>query len=270
MTNLLNNDRAAENRAQRRILDVADRRFSRDISAILSTASEQMIADFAATGSAPQLPEDLMRQLDQAYTDMAAIMVDVFGSRILDQGKRAGLVLETKSFAEFFQRIALEYISQEAIRRRIVGVTNTTRKLIIDQIIAGQEAGDGVDVIAARLDKLIPIMSRFRGALIARTETHGAANFGADQAARATGLTLRKEWVSVHDPRTRDFGLGDGVVDEFSHRAADGQTVDMDQPFRIPKRDGTVEALMFPGDPSGSPGNTINCRCSVSHIVDNV
>ena len=91
-----------------------------------------------------------------------------------------------------------------------------------------------------------------RGALIARTETHGAANYGADGAARATGLKLRKEWVSAEDERTRE-----------SHRLADGETVGMDQAFNV---DG--ERLMYPGDPSASAGNVINCRCAVSHIVD--
>jgi hypothetical protein len=26
--------------------------------------------------------------------------------------------------------------------------------------------------------------------------------------------------------------------------------------------------LMYPGDPNGSGGNIINCRCAISHIVD--
>ena len=285
MTNLVNNDKRAENRAQQRILAAADKRFSGELSAILLAATEQMIDSFRATGSAPNLPDDFQRQMEQAYIDMAAIMIDVFGARILETGVKSwrpytvdgGKTFsfptgyaprwETKGFAEFFQRLAIEYIGQEAIRRRIAGVTNTTRNLIIQSITRGQENGDSVDVIAAALDKLFPAISRHRGALIARTETHGAANFGADQAAKATGLTLRKEWVAADDARTRDFGAGDGVVDEFSHRAANGQVVDMDQPFRIPKRDGTTEALMFPGDPVGSPGNVIGCRCSVSHIV---
>lgn len=267
MTTLTNRTPQEEHRAQQRLLDIADRRFAAEIERIVAAASEQMLADFAATGSAPQMPQDFPRQMEQAYTDMAATMIDAFGERILGQGKSMGLILETKDFAEFFQRLALEYIAQESIRRRIAGVTNTTRDLIISAITKGQEAGDSVDVISKRITDLIPRMSRLRGSIIARTETHGAANFGADQAARATGLTLEKEWVASHDHRTRDFGQGDGVVDEFSHRAADGQKVAMDQPFRIPKRDGTTEALMFPGDPNGSAANVINCRCTVAHVV---
>jgi len=264
VTNLVNNDKRAENRAQRRLLAVADNRFAPEFESVIRAATEQMLGQFEATGSAPNLPDDFHNRMGQIYLDMSAMLIDAFGSRILDQGKRAGLVLETKDFEEFFQRLALEYVAQEAMRQRIAFVTQTTRDQIIAQITKGQEEGLSVEEIAKLIADALPQISRVRGALIARTETHGAANFGADQAARATGLTLRKEWVSSHDHRTRDFL---DPIAEFSHRAADGQIVDMDQAFQIKRRDGTTEALMFPGDPVGSPGNVINCRCSVSHEV---
>lgn len=264
MTNLVNNDKRAENRAQRRLLAVADNRFGPEFEAVIRAATDQMLGQFEATGSAPNLPDDFHNRMSQIYLDMSAMLIDAFGGRILDQGKRAGLVLEVKQFDEFFQRLALEYVAQEAMRQRIAMVTETTRNQIIAQITKGQEEGLSVEEIAKLISEQLPRISRIRGALIARTETHGAANFGANEAAKATGLTLRKEWVSSHDHRTRDFLE---PIAEFSHRAADGQTVGMDQPFMIMKRDGTTEALMFPGDPVGSPGNVINCRCSVAHVV---
>lgn len=58
-------------------------------------------------------------------------------------------------------------------------------------------------------------------------------------------VPMRKMWDAVEDHRVR-----------ASHKAADGQTVDMDAPFIV-----GGEALMYPGDPSGSPWNTKNCRC---------
>ena len=153
---------------------------------------------------------------------------------------------------EFFRRLALDYIGLEMIRRRITSVAETTRQQIVNQITRGQQAGEGIDDIAKRIAGNVGIISRHRGALIARTETHGAANYGADGAARATGLKLRKEWVAAEDERTRP-----------DHNEANGQIVDMDQAFDV-----GGEALMYPGDPAGSAGNIINCRCAVSHVVD--
>jgi uncharacterized protein with gpF-like domain len=75
---------------------------------------------------------------------------------------------------------------------------------------------------------------------------------------------MRKEWLSAVDLRTRRIGDGD----EFGHLSMNGQTVDMDQPFAMPKRDGTTIQAMFPGHPDLPASAVINCRCAVAHIVD--
>ena len=74
-------------------------------------------------------------------------------------------------------------------------------------------------------------MSRLRAAIIA-TDRDPMLHLttGANETAKTTGLELAKEWVSVEDSRTRDFGEGDGVVEVRPERAMNGQTVDMDQP----------------------------------------
>lgn len=252
MRRLINNDPRIEQRRQARLLEIMERRFRRLLAAEIRRATLAMLAQYEATGAAPRLPEDHERRIEDIYRQMAEVGIDTFGERIVSQGKHAGLILERKSFVDFFRRLALQYIGLEMIRRRITSVTETTRQQIVNQITAGQNAGDGIAAIAKRISDNVGIISRQRGALIARTETHGAANYGADGAARATGLNLRKEWVAAEDERTR-----------VEHAEADGQIVDMDQAFEV-----GGEMLMYPGDPAGSAGNIINCRCAVSHIVD--
>lgn len=249
---LTDSDPRREQRRQERMLLVLERKFRRVLASEIARASTAMVDQFKATGRAPDLPEWHERAIDGTYQEIASMSIEMFGERVVDQGKSLGKVIETKSFREFFIRLAQEYLGLEMIRRRITSVTETTRQQIVNQIKIGQQAGEGIDAIARRITGNIPFISRQRGALIARTETHGAANYGADGAARATGLDVRKEWVAASDERTRS-----------SHESADGQVVPMDQPFRV-----GGELLMFPGDPAGSGGNIINCRCAVSHIVD--
>ncbi|MET7814203.1 phage minor head protein [Streptomyces sp. NPDC005395] len=103
---------------------------------------------------------------------------------------------------------------------------------------------------------------RAEAATTAVTETTLAESAGAYDAGQsseqATGQqTARKRWVALHDPATRQ--LDDNVRE--AHRLADGQEVPLDSPFTV-----GGETLRYPGDPSGSPGNVINCRCSVSVI----
>jgi Phage Mu protein F like protein len=52
-------------------------------------------------------------------------------------------------------------------------------------------------------------------------------------------------WLATEDTHTRPW-----------HREADGQA----QPWGVPFSVGP-DQLMFPGDPAGSPANTVNCRC---------
>ena len=253
MTRRLNDqDRIREQRRQERLLLLLERKFSRIIRAEIKRASVEMADRYEATGSPPQLPESHAQNLTGIYKKIALVSIEVFGGRILDQGKALGLVRETKfSFSEFFERIAVDYILSEAIRQRITAVAETTRNQIINQIVAGQNGGLGVSAIASLISTAIPSISRTRGALIARTETHGAANVGADQAARATGLVLQKEWTAARDERTRQ-----------AHADADGDIVGMDESFNV-----GGEMMRFAGDPNGSAGNIINCRCGISHIV---
>lgn len=65
---------------------------------------------------------------------------------------------------------------------------------------------------------------------------------------------IRKMWK--HIPAAR--------VPRITHILADGQIVDVDEPFHVGGED-----LMFPRDPSGTPENTIFCHCvSVPYVSD--
>ena len=66
------------------------------------------------------------------------------------------------------------------------------------------------------------------------------------------GATL-KEWVTALDDKVRD-----GSSSEFDHTAAHGEAVELKAAFEA-----TGESLEFPGDPGGSAGNIINCRCAL-------
>lgn len=84
---------------------------------------------------------------------------------------------------------------------------------------------------------------------VARTVS-GFANGLAVQAGTSVhGETpMQKTWVATNDDRTRE-----------DHAEADGQTVPVDEPFEV-----GGEQAMYPGDPSLSDAELLNCRCWVS------
>jgi hypothetical protein len=63
---------------------------------------------------------------------------------------------------------------------------------------------------------------------------------------------LKKMWVTRHDERVRP-----------THVAADHQIVDVHSRFHV-----GADALRYPGDPMGTPGETINCRCVQVGVPD--
>lgn len=228
-----------------------EREYRGKVTAEIARAMRLMLDAYARTGSIPNLPDETIPRLTDLWRAMARSGVEAFGNDLLDQGKALGRDLETKSFFEFFMRLADEWLSGEIIRRRITAVAETTRANIVNQVRIGQAEGLGVAEISKRIAKAVPSISTQRGALIARTETHGAANFGAQNVAKTIGFKMQKEWIAAEDDRTRPW-----------HAAANAQVVDIDQPFIVGN-----EMMMYPGDTNGSAANVIACRCTTAYVV---
>jgi len=248
---LLDQNPRREQRRQVLIMQRIERPFELRIRREIARAMLEMAERFALTGETMP-PRDHVENLSAIYQAMAIATVMAFGIRILDQGKASGQALETKGFAETMTRLALGYINSEMMRQRITNVSDTTRQQIVSAVARGFDDGLGQSGVAGYIRDLIPSMSGYRAGMIARTEVHGAANYGSVSAAAETGLRLRKEWISAEDERTRE-----------SHALANGQIVAQDEAFDV-----GGEALMYPGDPGGSAAEVINCRCTTGFIVD--
>ena len=177
----------------------------------------------------------------------------IFGGRLLDDlAERTKGATGTKGFRDVFEGVIRAWVDAHALARA-VSVTGTIRERVRGVIATGVEEGTGEAGIAKTIVETVGrILSRTNAARIARTEVHTAASVGADEAARATGLEMVKEWAAVEDKRTR-----------LSHFAADGQTVEMEEPFVIGGGFTQVPptALRFPGDPDAPAREIVNCRC---------
>lgn len=261
---LLDQNARREQRRQSLLLDRISDQFEDKLAEEIADAMRESLRTWELTREV-FLPRDFRQRLETTYSQMITASITTFGSRVFEQGKAAGIALERKEdFATFMLNAALRYISDEVIRQRITNVETTTRvslvRLIARAFIDGLTQTETVKSIL----EVIGSISKVRARTIARTETHGAANYGANVAAKRTDLPMNREWISAQDKRTRTTEDGD----LFDHVGANGQIVGAEEPFQIAKLDGGVEALMFPGDPNGSAGNVINCRCALGFVVD--
>ncbi len=120
----------------------------------------------------------------------------------------------------------------------------------------------GIDRMASELEDELEGLTESRALTIARTEVVSGSNYATQAAAEKhsadTGVTMVKEWIATLDSRVRR-----PPESVYNHLAPDEQTVPLDSFFVV-----SGEKLQFPGDVTmgASPGNTINCRCSMAPL----
>ncbi len=124
-----------------------------------------------------------------------------------------------------------------------------TASLLMSELIEAHVLGESIRDIQARVEKVFKFNAAVRSERIARTEMNAAANRGAIESYRQSGVVEQKVWLATMDDRVRD-----------AHAEADGQQVPLEAPFTV-----GGERIMQPGD--GSPEVAINCRCTVAPVV---
>src|SRR6478609_879382 len=134
----------------------------------------------------------------------------------------------------------------------VTDISRTTRKQIIDMLDKSMEQGWSYEKLAQEMTESGLALKRAR--VIARTEAHRGGMMGSIEGARSLPYIAVKEWVSGHDNRVRHR-----PEDRFDHRELDGQKVDLEANFR------NEEEIFMPGDPNASPGNSIQCRCTLNY-----
>lgn len=151
--------------------------------------------------------------------------------------------MQTINPAEQFEitdRIA-KYIKERA-KAMAKQVNDTTLDKLARTLAEGLDGGEGIADLTDRVNSVYEEYPTYRAETIARTEATAANNRGFIESYQQSGVANAKEWIASNDGRTRD-----------SHADADGEIVGLEESFST--------GLDYPGDPSGDPSETVNCRC---------
>lgn len=263
---LTNQSRARELAQQLALQERIAARFKAATARHLSGTMRQVVKQFEADGSDLSV-EAIVKSRQPVLVNLLArefrTAADTFGQRLLVGIKsRGGMERKELDPDDIFDQAISSYVRRWALTQA-KDISATTTKQMRNLILDGLDEGLGIASIAKNIRDVIPSISALRANTIARTETHTAANVGAATAAEATGLSLLKEWLASDDDRSR----GNEERTTWNHRAVDGTRVGMFQRFVVTNDDtGETEELEYPGDPSGSAGNIINCRCMVGYL----
>jgi len=139
----------------------------------------------------------------------------------------------------------IEGVKSKAFEHAALAI-GTTKDVLQELIGKALKEGSGVRGLAKAIRDEFDSMAGYRPLRIARTELTEVINDGSAVALSKEGFS-QKEWSTVIDGNERP-----------THAQANGQVVGVLEPFRV-----GGETCMFPGEESLSPGERINCRCTV-------
>jgi len=246
-------------RERRGLIRVGERRFRRALQAQYDAFVRRAVEGRAHTPAALEAAQSLPVPTGAVREDLTRFYMEAatrFGEIGLSHLKGVARVAVTKQ-EDAFRRRMQEYLERVGAEK-VTQISETTRQDLVQLLQEAIEEGLGIDRTSERISDALSTITRRRATIISRTEIIPASNAAVSAGARETGLALDKEWISAQDNRVRRIPR-----DDFDHLDADGQIVDMDEPFIV-----TGEELMFPGDTSrgASAGNVIQCRCAHAPI----
>lgn len=257
-----------EERRFNRMIDIIASRHLTPIRRDIKRSIKRAINHYEKVGQLPDYEEqlihtnDIKKSLDKLYRQTANISAkrqfnnfrSIFKS--IDESYIDNLIIKEISQSDaqtIFDELATKWIAQNGLKQSRL-ISNTTIDQLREIVQAGMLEGFSNAEIISLMQQASDSLSTRRSKTITITETHNAATFASLESTKIMNdefdLKLKKEWVTAEDERVRS-----------SHRQADGQLVGIDKNFLV-----NGEYLSRPGDPNGSAGNVINCRCVVVYV----
>jgi|SRR5882724_4446160 len=202
------------------------------------------------TASAPPDPFDL-NSFDSAVTDeVLPVISDVFTD--MTQKTMNFLALPPETRSQILGKIDVTSRTDNLVAK-VNGIGPVVAQKVTDELTLGAARGESYDELSNRIDGAFDFADGI-AARVARTEVHGsseATTFDSASAINSAGYGITKQWVATEDSVTRP-----------DHADADGQEVDINDTFQVGD-----DELQYPGDPSGSPEQICNCRCSTTYSM---
>ena len=200
---------------------------------------------------------DTLAELLPAGRTLKKIVNDGFYRGQREVPPAVGTVFQDGQSASFLQENAKSIMKDlnKTTKKRVSTIVAKALKefedLGIVNPVAGTPEGDKFfKELSKKINTVLGGQSLNRAKTIARTEVVKASSWSQQRAAKSTGKTLEKEWVSRRD----------GVVRE-AHFILDNQRVPADSFYLY-----NGVKLDFPADPKAPAALTVNCRCTEAYI----
>lgn len=206
-------------------------------------------------GYLPENEEDRQSFIDKIMGDDLESMRDkiaegsgeaaeIAREKIIDEAKDQGMDVDFSGYSEDVLD-ELKNKNYEFSKETIDNIKGDFKGTLSE----AYEDGIGIDDVAERLEKDFDSLRESRLKTIARTEIQNGQNKGNFQTLKDIGAEY-KQWLTAEDDSVRE-----------SHVDVHGEVVKIDEEF--------TNGLQYPGDRSGDPSDTINCRCVMRPYIPN-
>lgn len=234
----------------------AYRKFLNAMRAKVLKAVEEKTHSFTRADGEDQRAQEIANEFDvDAFLDALGTSIEnafVAGARqsgkeLSDLGLANDVLLEADKGR--MPKLAEAYWEQRA---NVTGKTGERIKQEIhDAILDGLTNQEGQTELADRVrDVFKTNLREYDVRRVARTEAHIAVSNGRFQLMKSQGVK-KHEWISARDSSVRE-----------SHQNVDGEVVEIGETFG--------NGLRYPGDPAGPPEETVQCRCLVVAVAEDV
>lgn len=181
---------------------------------------------------------------------------EILGLKPEAKGKKIGEI----DLAFDVKAPAVRRFMEQRAQRFAVEVNDTTWNLLRESLSEGLGAGEGLQEMMLRVEKVMGDRIRSSSEVIARTEAIGAMNGGKLEAWKQAetqlgGMRIMKTWLAELDERTRESHVE-------AHNRYQSGPIGIDEDFEV----GSVSGPM-PGQ-LGDPGEDINCRCTSQPVTE--
>lgn len=216
---------------------------------------KEVLANLDSEGAPKSAAKSLDKWINKIIFDQAkqnqillSIAGDMYKENILIGAAAIAKLIGVSPSEILLSPFVSTFIDRESFK--LLTANDTTRDNLRETLKAGIEAGEDLGQLRGRIEDVYDEAQGFRTETIARTEVGSAQNFGRTEEMKAQHAA-RKKWIATFS-NTRE-----------AHAQADGQVVPVDEAFNV-----GGESLHYPGDPSGSAANVINCQCSAVPTLD--